>query len=65
MSRFAPHLSQPAYYVDVFQTSTYTLVLVDPDAPTHSLQNLTFYLHWIVTDVQASTDINVRYNVII
>ncbi|XP_070031614.1 protein FLOWERINGUS T 1-like [Nicotiana tomentosiformis] len=34
----------------------YTLVMVDPDAPSPSNPNLREYLHWLVTDIPATTD---------
>ncbi|XP_038694640.1 protein HEADING DATE 3A-like [Tripterygium wilfordii] len=33
----------------------YTLVMVDPDAPSPSEPNLREYLHWLVADIPAST----------
>ncbi|KAJ4821195.1 Phosphatidylethanolamine-binding protein 1 [Rhynchospora pubera] len=36
----------------------YTLVLVDPDAPSPSNPNLKEYLHWMVTDIPGSTDVS-------
>ncbi|OIT38220.1 PREDICTED: protein FLOWERING LOCUS T-like [Nicotiana attenuata] len=36
----------------------YTLVMVDPDAPTPSDPNLREYLHWLVTDIPATTGAN-------
>nr|AMR34692.1 flowering locus T3 [Fragaria x ananassa]AMR34796.1 flowering locus T3 [Fragaria x ananassa] len=33
----------------------YTLVMVDPDAPNPSEPNLKEYLHWLVTDIPATT----------
>ncbi|CAM8888610.1 unnamed protein product [Rhodiola kirilowii] len=33
----------------------YTLVMVDPDAPNPSDPNLREYLHWLVTDIPATT----------
>ncbi|KAL8544660.1 hypothetical protein ACS0TY_005045 [Phlomoides rotata] len=33
----------------------YTLAMVDPDAPSPSDPNLREYLHWLVTDIPAST----------
>ncbi|KAL3520438.1 hypothetical protein ACH5RR_018587 [Cinchona calisaya] len=33
----------------------YTLVMVDPDAPSPSNPNLREYLHWLVTDIPATT----------
>ncbi|KAL8517884.1 hypothetical protein ACS0TY_009266 [Phlomoides rotata] len=33
----------------------YTLVMVDPDAPSPSDPNLREYLHWLVTDIPATT----------
>ncbi|XP_052814506.1 phosphatidylethanolamine-binding protein 4-like isoform X1 [Mya arenaria] len=31
--------------------NTYSLLMVDPDAPGHSLEKLTFFLHWAVTGI--------------
>nr|XP_016455132.1 PREDICTED: protein HEADING DATE 3A-like [Nicotiana tabacum]AFY06688.1 flowering locus T-like protein FT2 [Nicotiana tabacum] len=42
---------------DDFRTF-YTLVMVDPDAPTPSNPNLREYLHWLVTDIPATTGAN-------
>nr|GMC76958.1 protein HEADING DATE 3A-like [Ipomoea batatas] len=39
---------------DDFRTF-YTLVMVDPDAPSPSNPNLREYLHWLVTDIPATT----------
>ncbi|PIN10407.1 Phosphatidylethanolamine binding protein [Handroanthus impetiginosus] len=36
----------------------YTLVLVDPDAPSPSNPHLKEYLHWLVTDIPATTGAN-------
>nr|GFA63171.1 FT like protein [Tanacetum cinerariifolium] len=33
----------------------HTLVMVDPDAPSPSNPNLREYLHWLVTDIPATT----------
>ncbi|XP_050910997.1 protein FLOWERING LOCUS T isoform X2 [Lathyrus oleraceus] len=33
----------------------YTLIMVDPDAPSPSNPNLREYLHWLVTDIPATT----------
>ncbi|KAL0374879.1 UNVERIFIED_CONTAM: protein HEADING DATE 3A [Sesamum radiatum] len=48
--------SQPRVEVggDDFRTF-YTLVLVDPDAPSPSNPHLREYLHWLVTDIPGST----------
>ncbi|KAJ4808506.1 Flowering locus T [Rhynchospora pubera] len=35
---------------------SYTLVMVDPDAPSPSNPTLREYLHWLVTDIPATTD---------
>ncbi|KAK2988136.1 hypothetical protein RJ640_017468 [Escallonia rubra] len=35
----------------------YTLVMVDPDAPSPSDPNLREYLHWLVTDIPATTGV--------
>ncbi|WOL08277.1 protein HEADING DATE 3A-like [Canna indica] len=34
----------------------YTLIMVDPDAPSPSEPTLREYLHWLVTDIPATTD---------
>ncbi|GMI76830.1 FLOWERING LOCUS T, REDUCED STEM BRANCHING 8 [Hibiscus trionum] len=39
---------------DDFRTF-YTLIMVDPDAPSPSDPNLREYLHWLVTDIPATT----------
>jgi len=36
----------------------YTLVMVDPDAPSPSDPNLREYLHWLVTDIPATTGVS-------
>ncbi|VFQ92677.1 unnamed protein product [Cuscuta campestris] len=36
----------------------YTLVMVDPDAPSPSDPNLREYLHWLVTDIPANRGVN-------
>nr|AZL87172.1 flowering locus T-like 1 [Petunia x hybrida] len=36
----------------------YTLVMVDPDAPTPSNPHLKEYLHWLVTDIPATTGVS-------
>ncbi|XP_062101709.1 protein HEADING DATE 3A-like [Humulus lupulus] len=33
----------------------YTLVMIDPDAPSSSDPNLTEYLHWLLTDIPGTT----------
>ncbi|KAK3159801.1 hypothetical protein QOZ80_1BG0051260 [Eleusine coracana subsp. coracana] len=37
---------------------SYTLVMVDPDAPNPSNPTLREYLHWMVTDIPGTTDVN-------
>ncbi|XP_062217203.1 protein FLOWERING LOCUS T-like isoform X1 [Phragmites australis] len=37
---------------------SYTLVMVDPDAPNPSNPTLREYLHWLVTDIPGTTDTN-------
>ncbi|KAJ0079270.1 hypothetical protein Patl1_23952 [Pistacia atlantica] len=37
-------------------TNFYTLVMVDPDAPSPSDPNLREYLHWLVTDIPETTE---------
>ncbi|CAH9072966.1 unnamed protein product [Cuscuta epithymum] len=36
----------------------YTLVMIDPDAPSPSEPSLREYLHWLVTDIPATTGAN-------
>ncbi|KAG8081648.1 hypothetical protein GUJ93_ZPchr0628g40556 [Zizania palustris] len=43
----------------------YTLVLVDPDAPSPSNPSLREYLHWMVTDIPETTDISFGQELII
>ncbi|XP_053385424.1 protein D1-like [Mercenaria mercenaria] len=40
------------------EKAQYTVVMVDPDAPGHSLENLKFYLHWVVTGTGLKNGIN-------
>ncbi|XP_074321181.1 protein VERNALIZATION 3-like isoform X1 [Silene latifolia] len=49
-------VTQPRVQVggDDFRTC-YTLVMVDPDAPSPSDPNLREYLHWLVTDIPGTT----------
>ncbi|XP_057470638.1 protein HEADING DATE 3A-like [Actinidia eriantha] len=42
----------------------YTLVMVDPDAPSPSNPNLREYLHWLVTDIPATTGVNFGQEVV-
>ncbi|KAJ4721673.1 Flowering locus T protein [Melia azedarach] len=42
----------------------YTLVMVDPDAPSPSDPNLKEYLHWLVTDIPATTGANFGHEVV-
>ncbi|CAM8964814.1 unnamed protein product [Rhodiola kirilowii] len=42
----------------------YTLIMVDPDAPSPSDPNLREYLHWMVTDIPATTGANFGQEVI-
>ncbi|XP_047257448.1 protein FLOWERING LOCUS T [Capsicum annuum] len=35
----------------------YTLIMTDPDAPSPSNPNLREYLHWLVTDIPATTGV--------
>lgn len=37
---------------NVERDARYTLLMLDPDAPGHSLDSLTFWLHWAVTDIK-------------
>nr|UHH90002.1 FT13 [Saccharum hybrid cultivar] len=43
---------------------SYTLVMVDPDAPNPSNPTLREYLHWLVTDIPGTTDIEYGREVI-
>lgn len=43
---------------------SYTLVMVDPDAPNPSNPTLREYLHWLVTDIPGTTDVNYGREVI-
>uniref|UniRef100_A0A3Q7GPH4 Flowering locus T n=1 Tax=Solanum lycopersicum TaxID=4081 RepID=A0A3Q7GPH4_SOLLC len=48
---------QPKVYIGGDDLRTfYTLIMVDPDAPSPSNPNLREYLHWLVTDIPATTD---------
>ncbi|BAT08934.1 Os09g0513500 [Oryza sativa Japonica Group] len=38
------------------QTKLYTLVMVDPDAPSPSKPEYREYLHWLVTDIPEAID---------
>ncbi|XP_014758321.1 protein FLOWERING LOCUS T isoform X7 [Brachypodium distachyon] len=38
------------------RTKLYTLVMVDPDAPSPSKPEYREYLHWLVTDIPEATD---------
>ncbi|XP_042503697.1 protein HEADING DATE 3A-like isoform X2 [Macadamia integrifolia] len=42
----------------------YTLVMVDPDAPSPSEPNLREYLHWLLTDVNATRGNAVRQEIV-
>ncbi|XP_050208421.1 protein FLOWERING LOCUS T-like [Mercurialis annua] len=49
-------ISQPRVDVGGHDLRTFfTLVMVDPDAPSPSDPNLREYLHWMVTDIPATT----------
>ncbi|KAG0454735.1 hypothetical protein HPP92_023684 [Vanilla planifolia] len=52
-------VNQPRVEVggDDFRTF-YTLVMVDPDAPSPSDPSLNEYLHWLVTDIPGTTAAN-------
>ncbi|GJN38522.1 hypothetical protein PR202_gb27572 [Eleusine coracana subsp. coracana] len=39
------------------QARLYTLVMVDPDAPSPSKPEYREYLHWLVTDIPESADV--------
>ncbi|XP_021311210.1 protein CENTRORADIALIS-like isoform X2 [Sorghum bicolor] len=43
---------------------SYTLVMVDPDAPNPSNPTLREYLHWLVTDIPGTTDIEYATQII-
>ncbi|CAM8935040.1 unnamed protein product [Rhodiola kirilowii] len=42
---------------DDFRTA-YTLIMIDPDAPSPSDPYMREHLHWIVTDIPATTDVS-------
>ncbi|XP_057475323.1 protein HEADING DATE 3A-like [Actinidia eriantha] len=42
----------------------YTLVMVDPDAPSPSDPSLREYLHWLVTDIPATTGVSFGQEVV-
>ncbi|KAF8027781.1 hypothetical protein BT93_E0644 [Corymbia citriodora subsp. variegata] len=42
----------------------YTLVMVDPDAPSPSDPNLREYLHWLVTDIPATTGASFGHEIV-
>ncbi|KAI9084017.1 hypothetical protein K1719_034013 [Acacia pycnantha] len=42
----------------------YTLVMIDPDAPSPSDPNLREYLHWLVTDIPATTGVSFGQEVV-
>ncbi|EAY80664.1 hypothetical protein OsI_35841 [Oryza sativa Indica Group] len=50
-------LNQPRIYIEGRDMRTlYTLVMVDPDAPSPSNPTKREYLHWMVTDIPETTD---------
>ncbi|XP_078165946.1 protein VERNALIZATION 3-like [Carex rostrata] len=46
-------------------TYFYTLVLVDPDAPSPTKPNLRSTLHWMVTDIPGNTDVSLGQEVVV
>ncbi|KAJ3695203.1 hypothetical protein LUZ60_000580 [Juncus effusus] len=42
----------------------YTLAMVDPDAPSPSNPNLREYLHWLVTDIPATTQTSFGHEIL-
>nr|GMC70744.1 protein HEADING DATE 3A [Ipomoea batatas]GME19126.1 protein HEADING DATE 3A [Ipomoea batatas] len=42
----------------------YTLVMVDPDAPSPSNPSLREYLHWLVTDIPATTGVDFGHEIV-
>nr|ABP02016.1 flowering locus T-like 2 [Oxybasis rubra]AOM81058.1 flowering locus T-like 2 protein [Oxybasis rubra] len=49
-------VSQPRVEVGGDLGTFYTLVMVDPDAPSPSNPHLREYLHWMVTDIPGTSD---------
>ncbi|XP_027188792.1 protein VERNALIZATION 3 isoform X6 [Cicer arietinum] len=43
----------------------YTLVLVDPDSPSPSNPTFREYLHWLVTDIPATTGVSFGSNMVL
>ncbi|KAK9107718.1 hypothetical protein Syun_023729 [Stephania yunnanensis] len=59
-------VNQPAIEIGENDTTTlYTLILVDPDAPSPSDPNLREYLHWLVTDIPAIRGPNFGKNLLL
>lgn len=42
------------FLVNVLQSATYILMMVDPDAPSRALPQARFWRHWLVTDIKVS-----------
>ncbi|CAM0913989.1 unnamed protein product [Alopecurus aequalis] len=50
--------SQPTVRITGLSRSLYTLVMVDPDAPSPCDPSEREYLHWLVTDIPEGGDVN-------
>ncbi|XP_051230977.1 protein TWIN SISTER of FT [Lolium perenne] len=50
--------NQPTVQITGLSGSLYTLVMVDPDAPSPSDPSEREYLHWMVTDIPERGDVN-------
>ncbi|CAL5220222.1 g2198 [Coccomyxa viridis] len=57
-----PSETQEELEIDIKGSETYTLVMVDPDAPSPDAPKYRFFLHWLVTNIP-SVDVK-RGNVI-
>ncbi|XP_078429405.1 protein HEADING DATE 3A-like [Wolffia australiana] len=57
--------NKPRVFVGGYDLRTfYTLVMVDPDAPSPSNPSLREYLHWLVTDIPATTDATFGHEIV-
>ncbi|XP_023620101.1 phosphatidylethanolamine-binding protein 4 [Myotis lucifugus] len=42
------------FLVNVLQSATYILIMVDPDAPSRSSPQARFWRHWLVTNIKGA-----------
>ncbi|KQJ91786.1 protein HEADING DATE 3A [Brachypodium distachyon] len=57
-SELKPVANQPTVQITGRSRSLYTLVIMDPDAPTPSDPSKREYLHWLVTDIPEGGDVS-------